>query len=1006
VPVFRRLRPEFPFVEVRLSDLIGDGRAVISSECRPFDTVMKRVYDEIRKDSRTFRRVPETEMSDDPDDYEREFLRLVGEATDGDIPLPGWKFEIQIRLKRLQEDEVYVLNVLLVNTGEDGDPLGREKIEDTFLFDACLEAEFESAKVVPFEFHSLDDSYRYDREMLGIGLNCTVKPLSEEHPNRGLRTVSAPVVRQKRYGTRRYLPEEIGGRRLTELTFESLRDDPVKTLRSLLADMKDYCRYWGDNKIRFMKDRRYEDKFVEDLNNYRKEIERFERGIEILETPKYEPLNKAFRLMNEAFLKKEGIRSKGYRSWRPFQIVFIVTQLPDIAALHWRDDFKDNNNLESPEVLWFPTGGGKTEAYLGLTVCCAFFDRLRGKKTGVTALLRFPLRLLSAQQLERLTDIMGAAELVRLGEGIDGDPFSVGLWAGESQTPNNISRRDADAINEDPERDKKYRRIHNCPFCGRESVRIRFDYERWRLIHECTSDVSVCQSGGKALPIYIVDYEIYRYLPTAIVSTVDKIALCGYQTRFANLFGDIGYVCDKHGYMWEKKCRWCGGRTAKKIEGIDRRILIPSLEIQDELHLIKEDLGAFDSHYETFVIKMQKDISKGKAWKNIASTATIKRFDYHVNHLYCRDGDPYRFPVPGPSWEESFYSDTDPGRIGRFFLGIMPHNKTHINATVDILWYFHREIQRLRRLSGIKLAEVLRIDEALDDEQANRILDEYEMSLTYVLTKRGGDQVAESIGSQVNSYLMRDGYSEVRNEMMTGSTTGAKITALLKEMQQDYRDKDVSERIRSVTATSMISHGVDIDRFNFMVFFGMPRQTAEYIQASSRVGRKSPGISVICFAPARERDRSHYHYFEKYHEYTERLVEPPAINRWSKFSINKTLPGLFTAVILNKYSRAFGKSMYKKRNWFGAINSIDENDVKKYLYDAYRTDSQRGEGFKAEVDRCVDDYFYILRNERTSENLPEALGSNRKPMRSLRDIDEPIGFVPERGWSILIDNQR
>ncbi|MBM7854317.1 hypothetical protein JOC37_000690 [Desulfohalotomaculum tongense] len=997
--VFKRLRPNFPFITVNLSLLIREGKKIISSSDEPFKRVMEDIYEEIKRDSKAFKKIPERKLSKNPDEspdkYEEFFNELIRDATHGDVNLPKWKFELHIELNPVEND-VYLLKVLLVNTGEDRDPVGTEKMEDSFIFDASIETSFVSAELIPFEFNSLKDSYRYDTIMPAIGLNCTVEPLYGDDHGRGLKTVNAPVVRQKRYGTRTQLPKKIGGRKLTELTFRSLSDDPINVLEELLKDMEDYYGYWEANKNEFLKDARYEEEFKRDLDNFRAEIDRYKKGIEVLKNHKYEMLNKAFRVMNEAFIKKNEIAGRGYEGWRPFQLVFIVSQLPDLAAQHWTDDFKDSNSIESPVVLWFPTGGGKTEAYLGLTICNAFFDRLRGKTAGLTALFRFPLRLLSAQQLERLTGIIGAAELIREERAIKGEPFSVGLWVGSSQTQNNIYyRSNAEQINDDPDRDKKYRKVHVCPFCGRESVKIRFDFDEWRLVHECTSDSTVCSWGGRALPIYIVDDEIYRYLPTVIVSTVDKIALCGYQTKFGNLFGDVRYKCDKHGYLWEDKCRYCGGRKVARVDDSVKRLMVPTLQVQDEIHLVKEELGAFDSHYETFIVKMQKDISGGRAWKNIASTATIKRYEYHVDQLYCRD-EPYRFPVPGPSWEESFYSDTDTGRIGRYFLGIMPHNKTHINSTVEILWYFHREIQRLRKLSAAEFADAIGVTESLYDKQVEEILDEYEVSLTYVLTKRGGDQVAESIASQINLYLTRDGYTAVRNEMMTGGTEGYRITALLKEMQEDYKNKKPEDRIRSVTATSMISHGVDIERFNFMVFFGMPRQTAEYIQASSRVGRKSPGISIICFAPARERDRSHYHYFSKYHEYTERLVEPPAINRWSKFSIDKTLPGIFSALILNRYSRLHNKSLFKKKAWYPVISSLDMDEVKEYLHDAYRTDLPPGSEFKSEIDKKLTDIVYILANERTKESLPLALGYPpliHKPMRSLRDTDEPIYFT-------------
>lgn len=989
VPVFKRIRREFNPIRIRLDDLIKVKKIIIRSETHPdIKREMEEIKALIKNDRKVYRKDPAERIT--PNIDETEFNRIIAEALRGEIPYPDWQFEILCEISDYGDKKL--VQILLVNTSGEGDD-----IRETFIFDVSLTVEPEGDEIFPFEFIGLPGGYRFDNKMWGLGINCVTEPIRIDRPECGLKTVYIPVYRQKRYGTRTMLPN---GKPITELKFDSLIRDPIRILKNLLKDMEEYKRYWKDLRHRYsgndLKD------FEEDLKNFEKEIERFERGIELLENPKYSILRQAFVLMNEAFAKQARLGFKNYTEWRPFQIVFIVSHLKDMAAQHWIEDFSGDNDLEKVSVLWFPTGGGKTEAYFGLTVCNLFFDRLRGKTSGVTALYRFPLRLLTLQQFQRLAGIIAAAEIVRREKGIEGGEFSLGFWAGNDQTPNEVRKNDVEELERLPqdELNERYRKLRNCPFCG-ATVNVRFDRNSWRLMHVCENQD--CTYGRNGLPLYIVDNEIYRYLPSVIVSTIDKIATLGYQVRFANILGMVKSYCVRgHGYSWNDKCEVCEfyhgvESDTEKVDEQTRKLMRPTLQIQDELHLLKEELGAFDSHYETFIIRLQRELSGGLAWKNIASTATIRRFDYHVEHLYCRNvktpGEHVRFPVPGPTWEESFYSSSDK-RIGRYFVGVMPHNKTHINATVEILWYFHREIQNLRKLSGEEFSRRLELEVTLTDTEKDRLLDDYEVSLTYVLTKRDGDQVAESISSQVNSYLKKDGLNEVRNEMLTGSTSGDRVTAILDEVLKGYKFQDHENRIRSITATSMISHGVDVDRFNFMVFFGMPRQTAEYIQASSRIARTSPGISILCFAPGRERDRTHYWYFKKFHEYMERLVEPPAINRWSKFSIDKTLPGLFTGLLFGKYSRELGYSLWRTGWIKKAIERIDENDVKTFLKEAYVADREPTGEFGSLIENYVHERFEelkydYLRFKDYVDNLkPE-------PMTSLRDTEEPIGFFPE-----------
>ncbi|MCB8985226.1 MAG: hypothetical protein H6659_15445 [Ardenticatenaceae bacterium] len=482
--------------------------------------------------------------------------------------------------------------------------------------------------------------------------------------------------------------------------------------------------------------------------------------------------------------------------------------------------------------------------------------------------------------------------------------------------------------------------IPNCPFCGQPSVEMALDEQTTRLIHRCTNQHCPEAANGGILPIYIVDNEIYRYLPTVIAGTIDKVTASWLRTEIQPP------LRSRHSPLPPARLPESEQNALKNMAvmlkpntfiPVTLKDPSPTLQIQDELHLLREELGAFDGHYETFMDTYQVKQQQVRT-KIIAATATIEEYENQVRHLYDRQAR--RFPVPGPELGESFYATTLTDDTRRLFVGIMPHNYTHINAVIRLAELFHREVEDLRRdpsgaIPRLGLTAVSTPDEFL------AMLSYYEVFVTYLLSKREGDRLNQSIEGQLNQELTDNGYSDLVNKSIIGETPFSEVRSILDELESPT--PDFSSRLRSVTATSTISHGVDVERINYMCFFGMPRQTAEYIQTSSRAGRDHPGIVLLCFNPARERDQSHYHYFAKYHEYLDRLVEPVPINRWSKFSIRRTLPGLFMAMLLNDYNLTMGGSGYESL-YFGRkarqlieSQQIQPDEVASYLQKAYRT---------------------------------------------------------------------
>ena len=350
------------------------------------------------------------------------------------------------------------------------------------------------------------------------------------------------------------------------------------------------------------------------------------------------------------------------------------------------------------DIIFFPTGGGKTEAYLATIVFHCFFDRLRGKTAGVTAWTRFPLRLLTLQQTQRVADIIGMAELVRreqvdprfIGEGVDG--FAVGYFVGQGGSPNEIVnptvQQYASAEDQftwtkvnDPQARQDWKRVVRCPSCQTATVNIDFDVPSTRLVHRCNQPD--CRFPNGEIPVYIVDNEIYRYLPCVLVGTIDKLAGIGNQRKFTLLLGRVDGRCATHGYYKGRCCQKDCTNSRLLDHRIPQGLSGPTLFVQDELHLLKEGLGTFDAHYETFTQQLLREFGQYTPLKIIASSATIEAFARQINHLYGRSPDQAQvFPGLGPTLGQSFYAETLP-YPQRLYVGIIPHNKTIFNTILN-----------------------------------------------------------------------------------------------------------------------------------------------------------------------------------------------------------------------------------------------------------------------------------------------------------------------------------
>jgi hypothetical protein len=858
-----------------------------------------------------------------------------------------------------------------------------------FFFDVEMILLAESDLLVSFDLDLIPKGFRYDRSMWGRGFNCGIIHSADSTGTSALRTTNVPQFEQPRLMTSIVPPA----------TFESLTHDPLATLTTISASMREYDREWDRKEEEYRSsisswDSLYAREYSGDRLKFREEVARFDRGLELIRTDPDVQL--AFRLTNQAF---SGNPQKP--SWRLFQIVFLVSQIPGIAALRTAnpDDLGDRHNVD---IIYFPTGGGKTEAYLGVIVFQLFFDRLRGKTAGVSVWTRFPLRLLTLQQTQRAADVVCSADLIRRrhsdprlsGPGVDG--FSVGYLAGQEATPNEFvapvpgSPPDANwSTATDPVARQRWKKVVRCPACRTAKVTVDFDQDRARIIHRCGEPG--CPFPHGELPIHVVDNDLFRYLPSVVVGTIDKLASLGNQRKMALLLGRVTGRCRIHGYC----CHVCCQKNCKDasliIPGAPSGISGPTLFVQDELHLLKEGLGTFDSHYETFVQELLHEFGQTSPLKIIASSATIEAFERQAEHLY---GRPARvFPGPGPQLAESFYAVTR-DYPQRLFIGVLPHNKTIHNAMLEILEAYQREVLSLWNLPAGQPNPFGDLGEPGTLEW-KELIDAYRTSLCYFSATRELSSLRTDLDAHSSPLMLRDGIDPFRIEELSGSTPTETVTRTLDQLERGDRTGRPAPNL--ILATSMVSHGVDIDRLNAMFFFGMPRQNAEYIQASSRVGRTHCGIVFTCMKPARERDQSHFAYFVKYHEFLGRLVEPVAINRWSKFSLQRTLPGLFMAVLLQDRANRGGQSpglftrveFVRKQILQGSLRVEDFLDILERAYLVKGRSDSRSVEIREEIRRRVGQFRdQIVSSGTTADWVSDALQPS--PMRSLREVDEQI----------------
>ncbi|MFM2057888.1 MAG: hypothetical protein RLY71_2273 [Pseudomonadota bacterium] len=909
------------------------------------------------------------------------------------------------------------------------------------LLDAQFEVELTAGTQhdVPHRLAPEDYRYRPEDGVAGYGVTCAVEKIA---PHR-FKTNSMPVFAQSRVDA----PDakEVG--MPFEASFEMLAQNPIPVLDGFVGALKRYGKTWDEVEAGL----KAEGKTAElqavqsDRKDFDAEVTRIVDGVQLLRD--HADLRRCFAWMNECMGGAIKLQGKFFKGWHLFQLGFILTQVRAVYERHALPEQRKGAS-EVVDVLWFATGGGKTEAYLGIIVLAMLYARLRGRLYGVTAWMRFPLRMLSAQQFQRLSYVVAQAEMLRCREGIKGHPCTIGYYTG-SGTPGRISRADPKGGDiwlpeVDRETLERFRFITDCPYCGRtNSVHMRRDLERVRMLHRC-SNVS-CWSNTKAAPgdygegiagevgIYVSDEECYRYLPTVLVGTVDKLAVVAHNERFAGYLGAFKHFCPEHGFTSESKCKHqrirktlqskdggyesveCGNNS--RTSPVRTLQLTPMLDpgfsflIQDELHLLRESLGNFDAHYETLLQTLQAGHG-GQPSKVLAATATIKDFQNHVLNLYMRKG--HRFPAPGARRGESFYArvkqDEDGALVRRWFAGVLPLGFTRgetERASAEVA-------SRFLDLVDEWLAGLTKLDPAVL-EQCGIGLDRAAETLKYVGKYLNTDLIYANQKRQTTGILehleninARDGKNR-QHRLLDGQTPLDDILDAIRHVET----KGAADPTRHLVATSVVSHGVDITELNFMVLDGWPRSTAEYIQSSARSGRVHPGIVVSLLSAGKLFESGVFLNFGDYHFFLDKLVDSVPINRFAPNILQRTLPGVFSATVLNwaKHQPGWGANLNRYASQLHKALNESSGEAMVRLREmvlraldvpaeiASEFDVRVRSAFKTQLEDQIDRGLHRLQNLNAA-SADKDIGAALElvyqfpPMRSFRDIENQVEILP------------
>ena len=651
-------------------------------------------------------------------------------------------------------------------------------------------------------------------------------------------------------------------------------------------------------------------------------------------------------------------------SWRPFQLAFILQCLPSFIS-------ENSEDRDLVDLLYFPTGGGKTEAYLALSAFLIFWRRLQHPESysGVNIIIRYTLRLLSAQQFERATKLILACEFIRKNhKDLGNERVTIGFWVGGSTIPNKIKdaqeklTKTQNSLNDNT---KKYYPINpfqlsNCQWCNTKVIGKIQESEKPNIGHRISRNhlKSYCLNPNCAysetngeLPIVLIDEDIYENPPTMLFATVDKFAQLAWKGEATSLF------------------------NSKNKSGNDKRK--PELIIQDELHLLSGPLGSLVGLFENVILSLcTTEIQKPKI---IVSTATVKNVEEQAKALYSRQVQ--IFPQNATNADDTFFSKTLQ-KSKRRYVGILPTGKTQTMAT-------------LRLNAALLFARLELWKNSADKTEADQFwtILSYFKSLKHIgrfSNKIVAELIPEIKQLQVrylmNLYPYLNNYNKLsyRNLELTSRIASERIKKNLDKLDiafdgnlEKYKSFDI------VLATNMISVGLDVGRLNIMLMNGMPPNTAEYIQASSRVARKNEGIVFTLFDPNNTRDLSYFEDFVPFHKTFYKQVEPISVTPFAENALDKLL---FTSIVT-----------YFRHKFGYPASALTESGNKQQLEKELKDIFNNHKFVDEEDKKLIDSFFAKLLQEwdykiQSSNNLHYSTNSWQGDTQKVQYLMRPIQY--------------
>lgn len=710
----------------------------------------------------------------------------------------------------------------------------------------------------------------------------------------------------------------------------------IEELKNILTPLINGYESWYEKQKNLPVNNYYSDIREENLSYMNQSLHRMKRGLDLLQNP--EVFN-TFKLVNLAMLMQmnngknlreiefedsisfsEKINTNGFedlnydnltklnesikhkiinrevafigRKWRGFQIAFLLQSIESIVN-------KKSLDREIVDLIWFPTGGGKTEAYLAVSAFSMIYRRMiNNEDVGVDTLMRYTLRLLTTDQFQRASRLLVSIDYLRRKlNGLLGEhEFSIGLWVGSSNTPNKIEKAKkiyVDSVNGKSDGFV----VSHCPWCGAEmkplSNKVYAGYKITNTLEVFCPD-KLCEFHNH-LPIYFIDEILYKNPPTFLIGTIDK---------FVQL-------------TWEPKARRLFGLDNKG----ERIFSPPNLIVQDELHLISGPLGSLSGMYETLIEELTTDKDNKVKAKIICATATIKAYEPQIKALFGRENSRL-FPPSGFSINDNFYSkvkvDSNGNPVpGRKYVGIYTTTQGKLQTQVQTFTRLLISSNNLQEEYKDSFWTILSFYNTINDiGKANTLAD---IDIPHEMENYYKDRKIEN-GRKLNSEKVKELTSRMKNNEVAKSLTDLKI---------NYSSTN-NKAIDLVLASNIIEVGVDIDRLALMTIVGQPKTTAQYIQVSGRVGRKteeSPGLVVTIYNRGDSNDKSHYEHFNEFHQKLYANVEETSVTPFSHFSIERGFP----AVLIGFMRQFFDE---KTLGYEPDIESIRINfeEIKDFVY--------------------------------------------------------------------------